>query len=608
MSKSSNAPRLGLRFSEEQKTALQRANKLKQELYAQQKRIQFSNLLERSGQDIESYVESQKNIFISVGSSKDSDLDANDAPGQPLSNVETSAVASTPQLDNVDAVDDSDGVDFFLSNAFFSKNTERFGRVGLSDDAFSYEPTAVTTESLRDHLVSQLRLDGKYSKVDPKLKEMCFKIIGELDPSGYLKPIYKPAPAPAPPPGAIAYPEEDEETLLAIEEFDQAFDIDSTRDQRFRAKNALDAYFSNQSSSETRALARADFDSIVGRQTSRQERESTKKTLDVIETEVQEIDPLLKLFAPEDQTQALEALKVVQSLDPPGVGARDLREALLLRLRPDAEYEASLRRLITNYFDDFINKRLGALSKKSGISQNELMKIYGAPFPFYPSPSELFTNDVTPTRVIYPEIIVEEDKTGRWRARLDESLANVELDPYYRRMLFSKRVDRKTRKYLRRQYVEAQALMDALRNRNLTLLRVGRAVVDFQQEYFSDSESSPKPLTQQQIADKLGLDTSTVSRACSDKWLSTPRGYASFKDLFPKAVAGEATSAHVADMIRILIGQEKLDAPLSDEKIAAQLKKQFGIKVSRKTVQEHRDRLLIPNSRVRKRMNAQKKE
>ena len=286
------------------------------------------------------------------------------------------------------------------------------------------------------------------------------------------------------------------------------------------------------------------------------------------------------------------------------MGARDLRESLLLRLKPDAPRVAVLRYLISNFFDDFIKKRIGALSERSGISPSELSEIYSQPFPFYPAPEELFARNVVPNETILPEVIVEEIRPGRWSARLDDSRRNLELSPEYRKMLFSKRVDKKTKEYLRRQLLEAKALLDALRNRNSTLLRVAKAIVDFQQDYFANPFATPKPLTQQQIADKLGLDSSTVSRACNDKWLATPRGFVPFKTFFPKAVSGEVTRDDVADVIREIVSKEDKNKPLSDEVIAKVLREKYNVDVSRKTVQEHRDRLRIPNSRARKRGGA----
>ncbi|MCF0233964.1 MAG: hypothetical protein HUK22_03175, partial [Thermoguttaceae bacterium] len=227
-------------------------------------------------------------------------------------------------------------------------------------------------------------------------------------------------------------------------------------------------------------------------------------------------------------------------------------------------------------------------------------QIYAAPFPFSPSPESLYAppSDVQPAR---PEVVVRRDATGRWRVELAEQRETPTLDPRYRKMALAKNIDPATREYLRRQYVEAAALIDALSSRDLTILRVARALVDFQTEYFNSPSASPRPLTQQQIADKIGLDASTISRACADKWLETPRGLTPFKALLPKAVAGDETQEDVLAKIKKIIASEDRDKPFNDDAISARLRQDYGIELSRKTVQERREQGGVPNSRERKR-------
>ncbi len=599
--------RMGLGLSEERKAVVRQANRLKQELYAQQKKIQFSSLLERSNEDVDSYVESQNNVFIS--SRKRNESESNDA-------TEASFARDASVFDDGARSDDEENradfeVDVLFKKSFVNSRSSREYSVGSSlDDEFAFDPAAPSGESLREHLLRQLRLDGRFATVEPRVLALCEKIVDALDSSGYfriddvridrdsvLKQAYS---------NAVAYPELDDDQQRGVDQFDALFGIESTRDERARAKKALDDYFSSDASSrEARRLALEEFDAIVERKSTKEEREQARQALTDAASLSPSLDPLDALFrskpTSEERQNAERALEIVQSLDPPGVGARDLRESLLLRLRPDAPYATELRKLIADYFDDFFKKRIGVLADKSGIAQATLSQIYAQPFPFYPPPEELFSSERAPTRWIQPEIVVERTEKGRWIARLDDSREDVELDPYYRKMLFSKRVDKKTKEYLRRQLVEAQALIDALRNRDSTLLRVAKAVVDFQTDYFVAPATTPRPLTQQQIADKLGLDSSTVSRACNDKWLATPRGFVAFKSLFPKAVVDGVTSANVADIIRRIVDAEDKNAPLSDEEIANKLRQEFDVAVSRKTVQEHRDRLQILNSRARKR-------
>lgn len=605
MSGSFNSPRLGLGLSEERRVALQTANKLKQELYAQQKKIQFSNLLERSNEDVNAYIESQNNVFISPRNTK--------APEEPndktsyTTSLEGEPIYETSRNENYSIEnDDLDGFDFFYGRSFYPPNQIKYPLFNSQNDLI-FDPAESRPQSLRDHLLEQLHLDGKYDSLSPETKILCEKIIDNLDSSGYFKADAKPKVTP----NAIAYPDYGENIEQVIDELDVMFGKQSTHEERLRMKKALDDYFApNALSKFSRRLAREEFDSIIGRKTTKKEREYAKKILDQLEFTLEDSDPTMALFphkpSQEERNLAENALSIVQTLDPPGVGARDLRESLLLRLRPNTPHARELRTIISDYFDDFCKKRIGVLSEKTGISSTILSEIYSLPFPFFPSPEQLYSTNNIPTRWIQPEIIVYQAPNGRWKVRLDDSQHNVELNPEYRKMLISKQIDKKTREYLRKQLVEAQALLDALRNRNSTLLRVAQAIIDFQYEVFSDTTATPKPLTQQQIADKLGLDSSTVSRACNDKWISTPRGFVAFKTFFPKAVSGDATSANIAEVIRLIVDQENKLKPLSDEEIAAILTSQYNIKVSRKTVQEHRDHLQIPNSRARKRMEGSK--
>ncbi len=590
-----NSPRLGVGLSEERRFELQQANKLKQELYAQQKKIQFSNLLERSNEDVTAFIESQENLFISSGRAKTSEsatapasLDQGVNPPEPTS--------PKPEIEH----DDKDGFDYFFQNSFTSSRSSN--NVSYPDeDEIAFDPESRATETLYDHLLDQLRLESQYATLEPALKELCEEIVVRLDARGYLTADSNRAGNSA---IAIAYPDYDDETEREIDRFDNVFGISSTHETRMRMKQALDEYFSTDGISKAaRRWAREEFDSLVGRSSTKEERIEAKKFLDKLIEPQKSSDPLDALFPhrPTVQEHALaeKALTIVQSLDPPGVGARNFQESLLLRIRETA-YTQELRQIVSTCFDDFCKKRVSAIADKTGYSSETISKIYALPFPFEPSPEELFSSGSAPTRHIRPEVVAEEIRKGRWTVKLDDSQQEVRLSPEYVKMLLSKNIDKTARDYLRRQYFEAQALIDALSNRNSTLLRVAKAIVDFQQDFFTREDATPQPLTQQQIADKLGLDSSTVSRACNDKWMSTPRGLVAFKAFFPKAVTGNVTSANVADVLRQIVDQEDKAHPLSDEKLADILKEKFQIEVSRKTVQEHRDRLAIPNSRARK--------
>lgn len=632
---SSFSPSPGFRVgvSVERRAELERTNRLKQEQYAKQKTIQFSNLLERASDQIGEYVESQRNIFlVETPASSDGDEtngvavapdEFNDFPqnsdfpesGRRSDDVEEGeeieqSEFNAPDSSNVDDEFDAalspaplrDDVDEFFDPAddvfFPSKPFYRYDQTNLTQDELAFDPTARSSTTLRDHLLEQLRLDGRCADLSPVVWGLCEKIVDRLDSNGYLT-------VDASPPAPLA--ENDYSALQP--KFESIFNVDATPETLDAARAAL-AELENAATKSARDAARRRFDAAVGRKTTADEREKLKSALHSIcatssENDGAPLDPLDALFpkkpSKKERDAAEKALAVVQSLDPPGVGARSLQESLLLRVRDDVSNADALRRIVAEAFDDFQKKRVSAIAEKTGIPFATVAAIYDAGFPFHPAPSSLFSNE-SPTRLIRPEIFLEKSPSGRWRARLDDDRPEFRVDPIYRKMLLAKNVDKATKEYLRRQYVDATALLDALQSRDSTVLRVAQAAVDFQSDYFDDATAAARPLTLRQVADKIGLDPSTVSRACVDKWLATPRGFVALKSLFPKAVAGDVASASVESRIRELIDGEDASNPFGDEALAAELRRRFQIDVSRKTVQEYRERLQIPNSRARKRL------
>lgn len=534
---SPNIASFGLRTSDRQKMALSEQNRLKQELYVKQKQIQFSNLLERSNADIESHIKSLNNIFLTT-----------EEPSQLKPSIEDSQLELPLKKDaNVARQgEDQDNFKFFSDSQSrgqsYSSTSSSSYSLESDDVRTRFEPIAPNALSLHDYLVQQIQLDGKYAGLPLNLKRLCLEIIDSLDPNGYYS---------SPSQG-----------------LDSPLDVSGSPERREKSSQAHD---------EPTKREKTEF--IPN---------STEKTSPTLGSSPRPEDTLLE-----------SALKIVQSLDPPGVGARNFQESLLLRLKKDAKYRVQLQKLIAEHFDDFIHRRLVHLAKTSGYSQEELAEFYKE-FPFYPLPGELYSSSSAPPPVVKPDIIVELSANGRLIIRLDDALEDLTLDPYYQKLLFSKRIDSTTKRYLQSKRIEAQMLIEALKNRGTTLLRVAKAVADFQYKFFLTPLSTPLSLTQQQIADKIGLDASTVSRACNNKWLSTPRGVFSFKYLFPKAVTGEVTPFNISDKIRKLVAEENPSSPLSDEEISRELKNRFSIAISRKTVQEHRDKIGIKNSRMRR--------
>ena len=613
-----SSPGFRVGVSVERRAELERTNRLKQEQYAKQKTIQFSNLLERASDQIGEYVESQRNLFLVEASAPLPNGDANAASPAELGDFapldDAAENNENVDFDALDAPDETpdfesdafararrDDVDEFFDPAddvfFAQKPFYRYDRPNATQEEFAFDPTARSSTTLRDHLLEQLRLDGRCADLSPVVWALCEKIVDRLDSNGYLT-LDASTPAPL--------AESDYAALQSA--FESIFNVDATPETLDAARAAL-AELENAATKSARDAVRRRFDAAVGRKTTADEREKFQAALASLVATSDEngdatVDPLDSLFpkkpSRKERDAAEKALAVVQSLDPPGVGARSLQESLLLRVRDDVPAADALRQIIADAFDDFQKKRVSAIAEKTGLPLPSVAAIYDAGFPFHPAPSSLFSSE--PTRLIRPEIFLERSPSGRWRARLDDDRPEFRVDPLYRKMLLAKNVDKATKEYLRRQYVDATALLDALQSRDSTVLRVAQAAVDFQSDYFDDPNAAARPLTLRQVADKIGLDPSTVSRACVDKWLSTPRGFVALKALFPKAVSGDVASASVESRIRELIDGEEKSNPLGDEALAAELLRRFQIAVSRKTVQEYRERLQIPNSRARKRL------
>jgi RNA polymerase sigma-54 factor len=205
---------------------------------------------------------------------------------------------------------------------------------------------------------------------------------------------------------------------------------------------------------------------------------------------------------------------------------------------------------------------------------------------------------------VKPDVYVDHQPDGTWKVRLEEiDLPNLRISPLYRDMLMSPDTDAGTREYIKRKINSAQWLIDAIEQRRSTLLKTAQAIVDHQTRFFAEGPDAIEPLKMQQIADRIGMHVTTVSRAVDDKWLQTPRGLHSLRKFF----VGGTTSAdgeEVAwDTVRLklqeIVDGEPKDAPFSDDDLVSELGKR-GIVVARRTVTKYRKAMKIPSSRQRR--------
>jgi len=205
---------------------------------------------------------------------------------------------------------------------------------------------------------------------------------------------------------------------------------------------------------------------------------------------------------------------------------------------------------------------------------------------------------------VKPDVYVDQMPDGTWKVRLEEiDLPNLRISPLYRDMLMSPETDTSTREYIKRKINSAQWLIDAIEQRRSTLLKTAQAIVDHQTRFLADGPEAIEPLKMQQIADRIGMHVTTVSRAVDDKWLQTPRGIHSLRKFFVGGTVSADGEEVAWDAVRMklqeIVDAEPKDAPYSDDDLVRELGKQ-GITVARRTVTKYRKAMKIPSSRQRR--------
>jgi RNA polymerase sigma-54 factor len=300
--------------------------------------------------------------------------------------------------------------------------------------------------------------------------------------------------------------------------------------------------------------------------------------------------------------QVEEALHQIQKLDPPGVGARDLRECLLLQLTPDLPHRDILRPLIQNHLEDIEHNRLPAIQRRTGFDLHDIKTAIEQLKRLNPRPGAPFTAEYVPH--VVPDIRVERTEIGDYSVRLlDDWLPTVYISKRYIDMAREKGRDPKTREYLKQKIQAAQWLKESIEQRRNTLEKVTKAIIRRQKAFLDRGPEHIEPLKMQQIADEVGVHVTTVSRAVDDKWVETPRGLFPLKRFFGggthTATGEEVAYETIRQKMLEVIDKEDKSNPLSDEDLMKKLQ-EAGYPVARRTVTKYRKMARIPSSRQRK--------
>ncbi|MEQ9262941.1 MAG: RNA polymerase factor sigma-54 [Owenweeksia sp.] len=317
------------------------------------------------------------------------------------------------------------------------------------------------------------------------------------------------------------------------------------------------------------------------------------------------------IFVEEEKLETV--LKMIQELDPPGVGARSLRECLLIQLKR-RDNSAAIRlayEILNNYFDEFIKKHYRKLIEKLEIDEDYLKDAINVISHLNPKPGNSSSSSQRSVQAVTPDFTINIED-GELELTLNSRNApELNVSREYKDMLQTYKSSQEKNKaqkdavmFVKQKLDSAKWFIDAIRQRQQTLLITMSSIMNFQKEYFlSGDQRKLRPMILKDIAEEIGMDISTVSRVASNKYVQTPYGTFLIKEFFSESMtndAGEEVSTkEIKKILEDSISEENKRKPLTDEKLAKLLKEK-GYPIARRTVAKYREQLGIPVARLRK--------
>lgn len=304
-----------------------------------------------------------------------------------------------------------------------------------------------------------------------------------------------------------------------------------------------------------------------------------------------------------DSAQLEEALRSIQQLDPPGVGARDLRECLMLQLERQEACGGLAYQILKEHFPLFTERRLNELVKATGAAADHVTNAIDRIKALNPKPGRLFSGDLPPC--VTPDLIIHRREQHYDVELNDQDVPQLLVSREYYRMLRDPRTPADAKEFLSTKFRQASWLIKAIDERNTTLLAIARCLISLQRDFLEQGLKAIKPLTQAQVAGLIGRHPSTVSRAITGKTIDTPCGIFRLEQLFASSVP-QADSSHqtvsdetIKSEIQRLIAEEDPHRPLSDSALVARLT-QRQVCVARRTIAKYRTSLKILPAHLRK--------
>ena len=419
-----------------------------------------------------------------------------------------------------------------------------------------------------------------------------------------------------PPADMTADPAAEKNTAEPVDDFQAEFDRLVQLDQEWRDHFAQ-TNFPTRASAEEEEKRQFMFDSLVAG-TSLQEvlleqtRESSlpQEQWPVAEMLIGNIDDYGYLKATIDELtvstgvpgeKILEVLKVIQSFDPAGVGARDLRECLMLQLERSGQQDSLEYRIVNEFMEALGKRRIPEIAKGTGTEVDEVQDALENIARLEPRPGRAYLSDND--QYILPEVFVQRSGDDFVVTTNNDHIPHLRISNTYKDLMAQSENSTEVRNYIREKIRAGKFLIKSLHQRQQTILNIAREIVNRQRDFMAKGVAALKPLTMIQIAQVVGVHETTVSRAVSGKYMQTPQGIFEMKYFFTAGIqtaSGDGMSnTSVKDMIDEIFKGEDSSKPLSDQEVVRMLKEK-GIVIARRTVAKYRTELNILPSNLRK--------
>ena len=303
------------------------------------------------------------------------------------------------------------------------------------------------------------------------------------------------------------------------------------------------------------------------------------------------------------ETEIQDALKILRSAEPSGIGAFDMRDCLLIQLDRKGLRDSLAYKILDARFELLMRRRVAEIAELEDVAPEDVEDAISEIAKLNTSPASEFAQE--DEKYISPDIFYKKDADGIWHAELSgDHIPKLRINPEYRQMMADGKLRKEEASYVKEKIRDGKFLMDSIAQRQKTLLRIGDAILERQIDFFEKGKDAVKPMTMQDVADMVELHPTTVGRAVSEKYAQTPYGLLPLKFFFSggfEAVGGDSfASVSVKNKIKKIVEDESARAPLSDAKIADMLAED-GINIARRTVAKYREELGIAPKNLRKR-------